>query len=81
LRVQEGFLYWLALKGSTAVLTMGRNLVALDAYTGSKRVLHRARGIGPHAAAFAGEDLVWYEQYGTDAKPRYRVMSMSVPRD
>ena len=74
-RGQEGLFYWFALKGSTAVLTLGRKLVALNAYTGSKRVLHRSRGeSGPHAAAFAGDDLVWYEPHGA----AYRVMSMSV---
>jgi hypothetical protein len=78
LRFRNDTVYWLALKASTAVLPMGRNLVAVQTRTGHTRVLHRARGRGAHAPAFAGDELVWYEQYGSDAKPRYRVMSMSV---
>lgn len=68
--------YSLALKGSRAVLFMGSNLVELEAYSGSKRVLTKLRG-GAGGLAFAGDKLVWYENRGADDTARYRVMSMS----
>jgi hypothetical protein len=69
----------LALKGSRAVMFMGSNLVELEAYSGSKRVLMKLRG-GVGGLAFAGDKLVWYENRGADDTARYRVMSMSLDR-
>jgi hypothetical protein len=66
----------LALKGSRAVMLMGSNLVELEVYSGSKRVLKKLRG-GVGGLAFAGDKLVWYENRGADDTARYRVMSMS----
>jgi hypothetical protein len=69
----------LALKGSRAVMFMGWNLVQLEAYSGSRRVLTKLRGrVG--GLAFAGDNLVWYENRGADDTARYRVMSMSSDR-
>jgi hypothetical protein len=68
----------LALKGSRAVMFMGWNLVELEAYSGSKRVLTKVRGgAGVGGLAFVGDKLVWYELRGADDTARYRVMSMS----
>lgn len=58
------------------MLFMGSNLVELEAYSGSKRVLTKLRG-GAGGLAFAGDKLVWYENRGADDTARYRVMSMS----
>jgi hypothetical protein len=78
LRLEQDGFHALALKASTAVFAMGRNLVALEAYTGAKRTLRRSGNLGAFGLAFAGDNLVWYEQYRSDPKPRYRVMSMRV---
>jgi hypothetical protein len=69
----------LALKGSRAALLMGKELIELEAYSGSKRVLTRLRGYGG-GVAFAGDKLVWYECRGDDATARYRVLSISLNR-
>jgi hypothetical protein len=73
----------LALRGSTAVMFMGRNLVELATYTGAKRVLRRIPVDSFGGLAFAGDTLVWYEAWGggsdgvIDATNRYRVMALS----
>jgi len=67
----------LALRGSTAVMFMGRKLVELDTYSGEKRVIERIPAES-HSLAFAGDTLVWYEQYRSGRKPRYRVMSATL---
>jgi hypothetical protein len=73
----------LALRASTAVMFMGRNLVELNTYSGAKRVLRKipVRTFG--GLAFAGDTLVWYEAWGgtsegvVDHTNRYRVMAIS----
>jgi hypothetical protein len=79
IRLRSEFGNSLALKGSIAVMFMGSNLVQLEAFSGSKRVLTKLRG-GVGGLAFAGDNLVWYENRGADDTARYRVMSMSLDR-
>jgi hypothetical protein len=78
-RLRSEFGFSIALKGSRAVMFMGSNLVELEAFSGSKRVLTKLRG-GVGGLAFAGDNLVWYENRGADDTARYRVMSMSLDR-
>jgi hypothetical protein len=78
IRLKQEWCSWLALRGSTAVMFMARNLVGLATYSGAKRVLRRIRGETFGGLAFAGDTLVWYEQYRSDPKPRYRVMAATV---
>jgi hypothetical protein len=59
-------------------MLMGRKLVELDTYSGEKGVIGRIRAESYGGLAFAGDTLVWYEQYRSDSKPRYRVMSATL---
>jgi hypothetical protein len=80
LRSPSGYAFpSLALKGSGAVLLLGKELTQLEAYSGSKRVLTTLRGDGG-GVAFAGDKLVWYEQRGRDTKARYRILALSLTR-